>query len=214
MNIIVRTIRDQAYKNPYLMHKFRGKRMEAMLELLRLPAGARIIDLGGSEYNWGLIKHDFHVTMVNLPGFNPPVSDPSRFEAVEGDACDLRGRYADNSFDAVFSNSVIEHVGDEGQQAKFATEARRLAPAYWVQTPSPRFPIEIHTGVPLYWKLPASIREGLLTRWNRKWPGWVDMIRETRVLSEARLRELFPDGRLYCERQFGLEKSNTIYRPA
>jgi len=54
------------------------------------------------------------------------------------------------SFDAVYSNSTIEHVGDESRQALFAAAVRRLAPAYWVQTPSSHFPIEIHTGVSLY----------------------------------------------------------------
>ncbi len=214
MQSLIKRISRIAFSNPNMIPKWRGERMRAMVKLLNLPDRARIVDLGGSEYNWKLIDHNFHVTMVNLPGFNPAVSDPTKYEAVEGDACDLRGQYADNSFDAVFSNSVIEHVGDESKQALFAAEARRLAPVYWVQTPSPRFPIEIHTGVPLYWKLPAGMRENMLNRWNKKWPGWVDMIRETRVLSLARLRELFPDGKVYQERRLGLEKSNSMYRTA
>ncbi len=193
--------------------RFRGERMRDMVRLLKLPEGARILDLGGSEYNWKLIDHPYHITMVNLPGFNAPVSDPAVFDSIEGDATDLSGTFADNAFDAVFSNSVIEHVGDEAKQAAFAREARRLAPAYWVQTPSPRFPIEAHTGIWFYWKQPKALRDWTLDRWAKKFPGWVDMLRETRVLSEARMKALFPDGQLYKERKFGLEKSLTMYRP-
>lgn len=104
--------------------------MLQMVRLLGLPPGARIVDLGGSEYVWKLFDHNYHVTLVNLPGFNPPVSDPNRFDHVEADACDLQGTFSDNSFDAVFSNSTIEHVGDEARQEAFAAEARHLAPAY------------------------------------------------------------------------------------
>ncbi len=203
-----------AYVSPYLIPRLRAARMRIMLDLLNLPSRARIIDLGGSEYNWKLIDHDFHVTMVNLPGCNDRSSDPAKYELVEGDACDLRDKYPDNSFDAVFSNSTIEHVGDEHKQAMFAAEVRRLAPIYWVQTPSPKFPIEIHTGLPLYWNLSDSARARKHERWHKKWPAWTDMIRETRVLSRERMLELFPDAKFYTERKFGLEKSNTAYRTA
>ena len=163
-----------------------------MLDRLRIPTHSRIVDLGGSEFNWRLIDHDYHVTLVNLPGFNPPPSDPDRFTCIEADACHLKDVFEDMSFDLVFSNSTIEHVGDESRQELFAKEIQRLAPAYWVQTPSSRFPIEIHTAVPFYWSLPASMRESLLARWEKKLPGWTRMIRETRILSRSRMESLFP----------------------
>lgn len=194
--------------------RFRGERMRDMVRLLQLPPGARIIDLGGSEYNWRLIDHDYHITMVNLPGFNPPVSaNPEIYESIEADATDLMDRFGDNSFDAVFSNSVIEHVGPEAKQADFAREARRLAPAYWVQTPSLHFPIEAHNGLLYFWRRSQASRDRIYDRWSKKYPAWVEMLRETRVLSEARMKELFPDGQLYKEHRFGFEKSLTMYRP-
>ena len=193
---------------------WRQERMRAMLDLVGPPPRARIIDLGGTEEHWKLIDHDFHVTLVNLPDFNPRVpSDPGRYAVVEGDACDLRGAFADNSFDFVFSNSVIEHVGAEAKQEAFASEARRLAPSYWVQTPSRRSVVEPHTGIPLYWDLPSPVRERILSNWHKQFPGWVDMLRETRVLTRERMRELFPGSELFVERVYGLEKSYTCYRP-
>ena len=187
--------------------------MQAMLDLMRLPAQARIIDLGGTDENWRLIDHDFHVTLVNLPGYHLPISDPVHYVSINGDACDLGAQFEDNAFDAVFSNSTIEHVGDEQRQARFAAETHRLAPAYWVQTPSTLSPIEPHTGIPFYWSLPSSLREAILSRWHRQLPGWTDMLRETRVLSRRRMKELFPEGQIYVERIFGIEKSYTSYCP-
>lgn len=193
--------------------EWRRTRLRWMVELLRLPPGARVVDLGGVERDWHLIDAGFHVTLVNLPGEIPPVSDPSRFASVEGDACDLSGRFGAGAFDAVYSNSVIEHVGGEARQEAFAAEVRRLAPAYWVQTPSPRFPLEVHTGIPGYWSLPAPLRAALLDRWQRRYPAWAEMLRATRVLSRRRMRALFPDAEVKVERFLGVEKSFCFYRP-
>ena len=184
-----------------------------MLNLIKLPPTARIVDLGGTEYLWRLFGHDFHVVLVNLPGRNQPVSNTSRFSLVEADACDMADIFHDASFDLAFSNSVIEHVGDEQHQCRFAAEVRRIGRAYWVQTPSDCFPIEAHTGIPYYWRLPGWICERLRRNWKRKLPDWSRMIDETRVLSRRRMMELFPDGKLYIECKFGFEKSYSAYRP-
>jgi hypothetical protein len=210
---LVRKVSRRAYDRASIVRNWRAERCRAMVRLLELPPRARIVDLGGSELIWQLFAHDFHVTLVNLPGFNATVSDPSRFTLLEADACHLGEVFPDRAFDAVFSNSTIEHVGDESRQELFAAEARRLAPSYWVQTPSTRCPIEIHTGVPFYWQWPAGAREALLRRWHATFPEWTEMIRGTRVLSRRRMADLFPDGRVYVERRFGLEKSYSFYRP-
>lgn len=192
--------------------RWRMARIEAFLGLARPPAGARIVDLGGTPYMWELFDHDFEVTLVNLPAGNPgPRSD--RYTWVEADACDLDAVFADNEFDLAFSNSVIEHVGPEDRQAAFAAGIRRIAPSYWVQTPSPRFPVEAHTGVPFYWQRSERQRRRRLDRWYRTMPVWAEMIENTRVLGTGRMHQLFPDGQLWRERLAGIEKSLCMYRP-
>jgi Methyltransferase domain len=213
MQMLIRKASARMFAKPSVIHGWRTERMRAMIDLLRLPSGARVVDLGGSEFNWRLIEHDFHITLVNLPGFNPSITDPARFSSVEGDACDLRDVFADGGFDLVFSNSTIEHVGGPERRAAFAAECYRLAPACWVQTPSERFPIEIHTGVPFYWKLPEWTRRAMLRNWAKTLPGWVEMIRETRLVTEAELWTLFPDAKIYRENRYGFEKSYSFYRP-
>lgn len=173
-----------------------------------------MVDLGGTPYFWNLLDGGFEVTLVNLPGSEMTGAHLENFTLIQGDACDLRGVFADGAFDFVFSNSVIEHVGDESRQEAFAREVRRLAPAYWVQTPSDRFPLEVHTGIPYYWRLPESTRRWLHRRWERDLPAWFEMIRETRVLSRKRMQELFPDSQMYIERWMGVEKSYSAYRAA
>lgn len=193
--------------------RWRTRRLDAFLRLVRPPAGARIVDLGGTPYMWQLFDNDFTVTLVNLPG-TVRGEIPPRFEWVEADACELDGVFRNGAFDIVFSNSVIEHVGDQDRQAAFAEQVRRLAPAHWVQTPSPRFPIEAHTGVPFYWRRSQRNRDRRMDRWRRDLSEWADMIAETRVLSSDRMRTLFPESAIWHERLLGLEKSITAYRPA
>jgi hypothetical protein len=212
MQALVRQVAGRLYRNESVVYAWRRERMRAMRSLLELPSRARVIDLGGDEFLWSLFDHDFHVTFVNLPGWVKRLPDPARYSMVEGDACDLKGVFPDRCFDLCFSNSTIEHVGGAEAQSRFAAEVRRLAPAYWVQTPSSRCPLEVHTGVPFYWSLPPWVRERLLRHWEQGLPGFTAMVRNTTVLTDNRLKELFPDGKIFRERRFGFEKSYSVYR--
>jgi hypothetical protein len=192
---------------------WRRRRMASMLELVGLPTQARIVDLGGHHEIWQGFVRDFQVTLVNLPASDGPTVRHPGFTYIDHDACDLTDVLADQCFDFVFSNSTIEHVGDESRQEQFAREVHRLARAYWVQTPSDRFPLEAHTGVPYYWKLPQSVRDRLMRQWYQIMPTWTDMISGTRVLTRRRMQDLFPDSQCYVESLLGLEKSYAFYRP-
>jgi hypothetical protein len=217
MQTLIRKLSDVVYSGDNFVSRWRAQRMSRFLELVNPPPRARIVDLGGTAHLWTLIDHEFAVTLVNLPG----TYDLAREKAaalgvtlVEADACDMHDRFEDQSFDVVFSNSVIEHVGDAAKQDAFAREVRRLAPAYWVQTPSDRFPIEPHTGVPYYWRLPEPARVRLQSTWKRRLPAWAEFIQGTRVLSRARMQELFPNAELYVENKLGFEKSYACFAPS
>lgn len=197
--------------------RLRRKRMEQFIARVHPPSGARILDVGGTEELWHLIDHDFDVTILNLPEgqseSGTPPRERRRYLHVFGDATALdTDQYPDHCYDVVFCNSVIEHVGSDSNQAALAHHVMRLAPAFWVQTPSNRFPLEPHTGVPFYWQLPRIARERLHQRWQRNAPNWFKMVRNTRVLSRARLTELFPGNQLFVERVSMMEKSYAVYR--
>lgn len=191
----------------------RARRMRALQRRLPLRAGLRVLDMGGTPAVWSDVPQRLDITIVNLPG-ETGAEMPSHHSLhfIEADACDL-SRFADRTFDLVFSNSVIEHVGDERRQEAFAREARRLGKAYWVQTPARWFPIEAHTGMPLWWWYPERVRHLFLRRWRRRLPAWADSMAQTRVLSLGRLRALFPEGQVYVERLAGIPKSYASFSP-
>jgi len=192
---------------------FRARRLLEFLERVAPPKGARIVDLGGKPWLWTSFQHDFHVTLVNLPGALEAADERFNIVQVTGDATDMSKLFADQSFDVAYSNSVIEHVGDSAKQEAFAREVSRLARAYWVQTPSERCPLEAHSGVPFYWKMPPSVRGRLHAHWTRHLPDFERMVAGTRIMSRARMESLFPDARTYVESVLGIEKSYAFYRP-
>jgi hypothetical protein len=209
----IRKISKWLYTNDSVVKQWRLKRIQQFLDVVKPPKNARIIDPGGSAYMWNLIDGDYDVTIVNLPGSLSESEKINDYNLVEADATDLSEVFEDKSFDIVFSNSVIEHVGDEEKQFAFAAEVRRLADAYWIQTPSILSPVEVHTGVPFYWRLPKAIRDRLLRSWKENLPAWSAMVEELRVLSRNRMKQLFPDANVYVERKLLFEKSYSFYKP-
>lgn len=198
---------------------FRAKRLArfvAMLDAVIAERGeARVLDLGGTadywlalEEVWGERKVAF--TLVNL--YPQAVPDP-RFAALVGD-CRQLPQLADGAFDIVHSNSVIEHVGRWADMRAFAGEARRLAPRYFVQTPSFWFPLEPHFRVPFFHWLPEPARLAIVRRFAcGAFPRaqTIDdaqrFIEDSTLLDAARFAHLFPDARIERERVLGLTKS-------
>jgi hypothetical protein len=122
-----------------------------------------------------------------------------------GQADGTRLPFADREFPVVFSNSVIEHVPKELQQA-FASEVRRVSERYYVQTPNKWFPIEPHYQLPLVQFLPERLMKALNRRFSF---GWREKGRwePIKLLSARELQRLFPDAEIHRERVLGLTKS-------
>ena len=154
-----------------------------------------------------------HITLVNLEGDQSGAVADGRFTSIAGDACDL-GQLGDFSFDLIYSNSVIEHVGRWQDQCKMAQEIRRLAPRYFVQTPNFWFPVEPHFRMPLIHWLPEPWRVAILMRHACGcYPRAQSCSQALRIFNDARLldaramAELFPDSVIERERFLGLTKS-------
>lgn len=202
----------------------RSRRFEAFARLVDgLPEQqsrpVRILDVGGTNLFWEQRgwagRQDVEVVLLNLE------AEPAKHENIEpraGDATNL-SEFADLSFDVVFSNSVIEHLGTFEAQAAMAAEVRRVAPVYWVQTPNFWFPVEPHFLTPAWHWLPVDLRVALLRR--RRW-GWRGpcpeadqaraLVREIRLMRGRELRGLFPDATLKQERIGPLVKSFVAVR--
>jgi hypothetical protein len=181
------------------------------MSLMGIREGMSIIDLGGTSSIWEPISPRLNLTILNLPGSNDGyASSHHNIRYVEGDACQV-AEFEKRSFDSVFSNSVIEHVGAAQKRAAFALEARRLGHSYWVQTPSKWFPIEAHCGMPFWWFYPIRLRRYFVERWRTKLPAWTDMVEGTTVLTKAEMRYLFPEATILTERYLGIPKSYVAY---
>ena len=185
----------------------RGRRMQKFETIMKLTGDEVILDVGGDRTNWGLTKTTPKVVLFNLH-IPSDAADDDRFTWQKGDATGLP--YQDHQYELVFSNSVIEHVGDYAAQQRFADECRRVGGRLWVQTPALGFPVEPHYLTPFVHWLPKPARRRLLRRcsvWGlltKPTQEKVDeQVDEIRLLSKREMKRLFPDCRILTER-FGL----------
>ena len=70
--------------------------------------------------------------------------------------------FDDHAFDIVFSNAVIEHVGNRAAQTAFVAEICRVGKAFFITTPNRWFPVEHHTGLPMLHWLPSELYRTVL----------------------------------------------------
>jgi len=205
---------------------FRRRRFRYFLDLvdqvLTSNPVCRILDIGGEPAYWAVVadmmgNRPYHVTLLNREIYE---TDEAKLTSVSGDARDLC-QFADDSFDVVHSNSVIEHVGRWDDMAAMSREVRRLAPNYFVQTPYFWFPIEPHCSTALFHWLPESVRLSMLMRKPRgSWGQAKDVdtamrqIHSSTLLDKRMLGMLFPDAMIVREKVLGLTKSLIAIRSA
>ncbi|MFT4177303.1 MAG: class I SAM-dependent methyltransferase [Luteolibacter sp.] len=206
----------------HIIFKFwRQKRMVRFEALIKPNADDIVLDVGGYPATW--ISRPQITNRVDCLNVHPVNWDSGRhpnhrITTIVGDGCSLS--YENDSYDILFSNSVIEHVGDWNKQKAFASEARRVGQRIWVQTPAYECPIEPHFLAPFVHWLPIPIRRRVL-RWLTLW-GWMSKptqdtidktISFTRLLSKKQVKALFPDCIIITERLWGIfPKSYIAYR--
>ena len=194
------------------LRRRRGAQFRRLLE--GVPRPVRLLDVGGTQRYWEVVEPGglpgVEITLLNRDA--PEVTRPG-FRGLAGDARDLSG-IADGAFDVVFSNSVIEHVGDLDDQRAMARELLRVGRRYFVQTPNRYFPLEPHFLFPGFQFLSVDARAQLLMRFRLGWyPRIPDPARarevaaSIRLLTEDEVRALFPGAEIHHERVAGLTKS-------
>ena len=178
----------------------RRRKLRLFMDELRPTAETTVLDIGVDEIGFGAeggesgcATHNFfeelypwreRVTALGLhDGAGFRASYPT-VEYVQGDACALP--FADGSFDIVFSNAVIEHVGDVERQRLFVNEAVRVGRRVFLTTPNRWFPLEVHTRLPLVHWLPKS---GSDRAYELTGKGFA---KENHLLGSGDLRRLFP----------------------
>lgn len=209
-------------RNPRsLASKLRRRRQAFFLSLLaQVPRNPqkpiRLLDVGGNHLYWttvGMLSADeVEITVLNLD--EEPRPD---LRIVRGDARNMP-EFADGSFDIVFSNSVIEHVGTFEDQQAMAREVARVGKRFFVQTPNRYFPIEPHFFFPGFQFLPIALRAWLVRHVDLGFSKRTSDRQEARervesiqLLSHGNMRRLFPNAEIYHERFAGMTKSFVAY---
>lgn len=182
--------------------------MRQFLEICKPTPRTTVLDVGGNPRIWQSVPVASRPSIVYL---NTPRSfeeGDDRARLVFGDGTQLP--FPDRSFDLVFSNSVIEHVGSSSQQRAFADEIRRVGRSYWVQTPNHGFPLEPHLLTPFVHWFPAALKAAVVRRftvWDAVARPSADsrrfyiehFLNDIRLLNQQQIGALFPDARILAE---------------
>lgn len=185
--------------------------------ILTLPRPVNVLDVGGRQKFWEDMNFteeaDINLTILNLEKVE--VNRPN-FRSVVGDAKKIPA-LKKQEFDVVFS-SVIEHVGDYQQQSQMVEEIKRLGKRYFIQTPNYFFPIEPHFLFPCFQFFSLYLKVFILLNFGAGWYKKVDNKQEAvevansiNLLTEHKVRSLFPEASIYREKLFGLTKSFIAY---
>jgi SAM-dependent methyltransferase len=197
-----------------MSRRSRVRRMENCVRLLGIGGSTRVLDVGGTLDIWRLAPVLPRLTVLNQPRADQEIC--REFPVVFGDGTALP--FANRSFDVVFSNSVIEHVGDAARQGRFAAEIARVGRKYWVETPNRYFFVEQHLWTPFLHWLPKRWQARVLrsgTVWERVTRPTPDRrkfylehyLMGIGLLSGGKLQRLFPDAQIRRERFLGWTKS-------
>jgi hypothetical protein len=191
-----------------MQNRFRMARFDTINRLIeKLLAGGEtltILDVGGRAEYWNMLaphlRPKVHVTLLDQGDEPAPYSEHVveglRLTNVACNGCNMP-QYADGSFDLVYSNSVIEHVGSYANMFNLADEIRRVGKAYYVQIPNCWFPLDPHSAFPFLHWLPDP--DGVITRFDVGVTRRVDhrgaatRLDGPKMIERTFFRALFPD---------------------
>lgn len=136
----------------YAMQKSRRKKLEHFYSLCDSAAFVLDVGVSSSTYNdqINLFLKNFRFSSEQYTGLAiEPMNEirkqypDKRFVEYPGDIFPFHN----GEFDWVFSNAVIEHVGNRKDQILFLNEMLRVGKNVFFTTPNKYFPVESHTNV-------------------------------------------------------------------
>jgi ubiquinone/menaquinone biosynthesis C-methylase UbiE len=211
--------------------KIKEQRVKLFIEKLGLGPDDQILDLGSEDgsYLSKFYPYPHNITIADI--FEEPMKAGVKAHGLKGyRVIPVEGKLPmdDGEFDAIWCNSVIEHVTiprDElgrvsnpefiqranQHQLEFAQEIARIGKKYLVQTPNINFPVESHSWLPLIPYLPQNMRywvgQNTKSIWVKQWTA------DFYLYSESRFKNHYPDAsEIVKEKAFGLTKSYIALR--
>lgn len=191
-----------------LSQKSREKKIELFWQEIKPTENTQILEIGSEVCPEQTSQKQFldnypwkeNVTALN---FNPLHIEKineiyPQVKAMCGDACNLP--FEDNSFDVVFSNAVIEHVGNYEKQKQMAKEIMRVSKSWFVTTPNRWYPFEFHLRLPFVTWLPGQcyLSIGRVVHYShvKKKYVWFKKGGNFNLLSVRQLKELFENSKV------------------
>lgn len=118
---------------------------------------------------------------------------PEQFPGLHFLEADLREiPLPDLYFDCGLCNAVIEHAGDRDQQIALVKEVCRVCRCVMFTTPNKRFPIELHTFLPVLHWLPDAVFRRILRQIGQR---YFSEVQNLNLLDARTFKNLFPTSR-------------------
>jgi SAM-dependent methyltransferase len=187
---------------------FRHRRLKFFVQAL-VREEEKILDIG---YGYGQFEGELQRIGIRNPivALDIVARDttpcPNVMAFVVADATHLP--FADRSIEIVYSNSLLEHVGDRQAQKQAFKEMARVGHKVFVQTPNRHFPLEAHHLVPFFQYWPRFLQHWfarhILGHYEQVW-----------LLDRKMVNELAAGGcriEVWEEKVLGLTKSFVLHR--
>jgi SAM-dependent methyltransferase len=189
--------------------RIKQRRIDFFVRSLTPERGAIVLDIGtGGGELWTSFHPEINPSDFYLIGLDLKLPSETRRNCPYSAFVVADGRslpFKDGSVDIIFSNSVLEHVGDEAEQKRMAQEVLRVGKSFFIQVPNKHFPIEPHFFVPFMQYLPVRVQvkiTSLLFRFDE--PIYLP--------SRRTLNRIFPsDCHISAEKFMGLTKAFYIW---
>ncbi|MBN1816826.1 MAG: methyltransferase domain-containing protein [Sedimentisphaerales bacterium] len=190
----------------------RKRKYDLFCRLMNPSEHDKILDIGGETESSlcktlqfiDLFPNQRQLSAINISEsqIKTIVEKYPEIDARVGDACELP--WPDDFFDIVYSNAVIEHVGNYDRQKKMASEIMRVSRTWFVTTPNRWYPFEFHMRLPFVTWLPfhGYLYFARILCYNHARGKYVCgmKLKQLRLLTENDLKEYFPNSRIIKQR--------------
>ncbi len=190
----------------------RKKKYKLFMDQLKPLKNSRILDAGISDFigrgtNFLEIFYPFknNISALCYGEENDFLNFKKHFPEIKlyfGDGRCMP--FKENQFDIVFSNAVLEHVGDHQAQKRFVHEIIRVGKKCFITTPNYYFPLELHTLIPFVHYLPLRLRFWIYNKLGKSY--WANL-NNLNLLKPKEFYQLFPDSlniKIINQKLFGI----------